>query len=204
MFISMSVSPFLFCKQVHLYHLFRFHIEVISYGICLSLSNWLYLWSSQGPSMLLQMALLHSPANHSFLFLLVFLSSSFLCFPSLLPSLSLFSPSFFLTEGYFWNFIKNPFGLLQIYTPASLSSTHITRLRLGFAFAWKADRWFNSGQRRERSSSRNNSPAMRQACLLRRKIKPGKNSLTNKPFEGTWRKVERFFPPSLSGKKLLK
>jgi len=45
---------------------------------------------------------------------------------------------------------------------------------------------------------------MRQACLLRRKIKPGKNSLTNKPFEGTWRKVERFFPPSLSGKKLLK
>lgn len=150
------------------------------------------------------MALLHSPTNHSFLFLLVFLSSSFLCFPSLLPSLSLFSPSFFLTEGYFWNFIKNPFGLLQIYTPASLSSTHITRLRLGFAFAWKADRWFNSGQRRERSSSRNNSPAMRQACLLRRKIKPGKNSLTNKPFEGTWRKVERFPPPSLSGKKLLK
>ena len=38
---------------------FRFHIKVISY-ICLSLSDWLCIvWSSLGPSMLLQMALFH-------------------------------------------------------------------------------------------------------------------------------------------------
>ena len=36
-------------------------MEVISYGICLSLSDWLHLvWSSLGPPMLLQMALFHS------------------------------------------------------------------------------------------------------------------------------------------------
>ena len=147
------------------------------------------------------MAFFHSPSNHVFLFLLVFLSSSFLCFPSLPPPLSLFVPSSLLTERYFWNFIKNPFSLLQIYTSTSLSPTHITRLSLGFAFAWKVDRWFTWGQRREGSSSRNNSQAMRQACLLRRKIKPGKNSLTNKPFEGTWRKVDRFPPPPLFQEK---
>ena len=42
-------------------YFFRFHIEVISYDICLSLSDLFKLvWSSLGPSMLLQMALFHS------------------------------------------------------------------------------------------------------------------------------------------------
>ena len=31
---SRFMSLFLFCKQVHLYHLFRFQMQVISYGIC--------------------------------------------------------------------------------------------------------------------------------------------------------------------------
>ena len=35
---SMSVSLFLSCKYVGLYYFFRFHIQVISYDICLSLS----------------------------------------------------------------------------------------------------------------------------------------------------------------------
>ena len=40
---------------------FRFHVWVISYGICLSLSNLLHLvWESLGATMLLQMALFHS------------------------------------------------------------------------------------------------------------------------------------------------
>ena len=40
---------------------FKFHIEVISYGICLSLSDLLHLvWSSLSPFMLLQVALFHS------------------------------------------------------------------------------------------------------------------------------------------------
>ena len=138
------------------------------------------------------------PTMFSFFFLFSCLRLSFAFLPSLHPSL--FVLSSLLTERYFWNFIKNPFSLLQIYTPTSLSPTHITRLRLGFAFAWKVDRWFTWGQRREESSSRDTSRAMRQALyfyFLRRKIKPGKNSLTNKPFGGTWRKVERFPPPPL-------
>ena len=40
---------------------FRFHVEVISYGICLSLSGLLYIvWESLVASMLLQMPLFHS------------------------------------------------------------------------------------------------------------------------------------------------
>ena len=39
----MSVSLFLFVNKFHLYHFFRFHILVISYDICLCLSDWLHL-----------------------------------------------------------------------------------------------------------------------------------------------------------------
>ena len=56
-----SVSQFLFCKWIHLYHFLRFHIPVIAYGICLSLADLLRLvWWSLGLSMLLQVALFHS------------------------------------------------------------------------------------------------------------------------------------------------
>ena len=56
---SMSVSLFLFCKEVHLFHFLSVHIWLISYNICHPV--WLHLvWSSLGPSMLLQMALFHS------------------------------------------------------------------------------------------------------------------------------------------------
>ena len=36
---STSVSPFLLCKQVHLYHFSRFHIYMLIYEICFSLSD---------------------------------------------------------------------------------------------------------------------------------------------------------------------
>ena len=36
--ISMSASLFLPCKQVHLYHFSRFHIYVLIYNICFSIS----------------------------------------------------------------------------------------------------------------------------------------------------------------------
>ena len=36
---STSVSPFLPCKQVHQYHLSRFHIYAFRYDICFSLSD---------------------------------------------------------------------------------------------------------------------------------------------------------------------
>ena len=55
---SKSLTLFLFCKQVHLYH-FRFHIKGKSY-ISPSLSDLLHsVYCSLGPSMLLQMALFH-------------------------------------------------------------------------------------------------------------------------------------------------
>ena len=37
---SICVILCLFCKYVHLHHFFRFHIQVISYGICLCLSDY--------------------------------------------------------------------------------------------------------------------------------------------------------------------
>ena len=53
----MSVSLFLFCKYIHLYHSLRFHIQAVYF----SFSGLLHLvWQSLGPSMLLQMALFHS------------------------------------------------------------------------------------------------------------------------------------------------
>ena len=55
------MSLFLFYNKVHLYHFFRLHMWVVSYGICLSLSDLLHLvWISLGPSILLQMARFHS------------------------------------------------------------------------------------------------------------------------------------------------
>ena len=39
---SRFVSLFLFCKQVHFYHLFRFQMQVISYGICQKLIFYKY------------------------------------------------------------------------------------------------------------------------------------------------------------------
>ena len=39
---SMSSSLLLPCKQVHQYHLSRFHIYVLIYNICFSLSGWLH------------------------------------------------------------------------------------------------------------------------------------------------------------------
>ena len=58
---STSVSQFLPCKSVHLYHFSRFHIYVFIYDICFSLSDLLHsVWQSLGPSMSLQMMQFHS------------------------------------------------------------------------------------------------------------------------------------------------
>ena len=53
---STSVSLFLLCKPVHLYHFSRFHIYVLIYDVCFSLSDLLHsVWQSLGPSTSLQM-----------------------------------------------------------------------------------------------------------------------------------------------------
>ena len=53
---SISVSLFLPCKPVHLYHFSRFHIYALIYDISFSLSDLLHsVWQSLGPSMSLQM-----------------------------------------------------------------------------------------------------------------------------------------------------
>ena len=53
---STSVSRFLPCKPVHLYHFSRFHIYALIYDICFSLSDLLHsVWQSLHPSMSLQM-----------------------------------------------------------------------------------------------------------------------------------------------------
>ena len=53
---STSVSLFLLCKPVHLYHFSRFHIYALIYDICFSLSDLLHsVWQSLGPSTSLQM-----------------------------------------------------------------------------------------------------------------------------------------------------
>ena len=53
---STSVSLFLPCKPVHLYHFSRFHIYVLINGICFSLSQLLHsVWQSLDPSTSLQM-----------------------------------------------------------------------------------------------------------------------------------------------------
>ena len=53
---STSVSLFLPCKLVHLFHFSRFHIYALIYDICFSLSDLLHsVWQSLGPSMSLQM-----------------------------------------------------------------------------------------------------------------------------------------------------
>ena len=53
------VCEFLFCIYIYLYF-FRYHIKVMVYNICFSLSDLLYeVWYPLGSSMLLQMAILH-------------------------------------------------------------------------------------------------------------------------------------------------
>ena len=53
---STSVSQFLPCKPVHLYHFSRFHKYALVYDICFSLSALLHtVWQSLDPSMSLQM-----------------------------------------------------------------------------------------------------------------------------------------------------
>ena len=52
---STSVSQFLPCKPVHLYHFSRFHIYTLIYDICFSLSDLLHsVWQSLDPSTSLQ------------------------------------------------------------------------------------------------------------------------------------------------------
>ena len=53
---STSVSQFLPCKPVHLYHFSRFHIYALIYNICFALSDLLHsVWQSLDSSMSLQM-----------------------------------------------------------------------------------------------------------------------------------------------------
>ena len=53
---STSVSLFLPCKQVHLYHFSRFHMYELIYDVCFSLSDLLHsVWQSLGPTTSLQM-----------------------------------------------------------------------------------------------------------------------------------------------------
>ena len=53
---STSVSQFLPCKLVHLYHFSRFHINVLIYDVCFSLSDLLNsVWQSLDPSTSQQM-----------------------------------------------------------------------------------------------------------------------------------------------------
>ena len=58
---STSVSQFLPCKLVHLYHFSRFHIYALLYDTCFSLSDLLHsVWQSLDPSMSVQMTQFHS------------------------------------------------------------------------------------------------------------------------------------------------
>ena len=58
---STSVSQFLPCKPVHLYHFSRFHVYALIYDIYFSLSDLLHsVWQSLGPSTSLQMTQFHS------------------------------------------------------------------------------------------------------------------------------------------------
>ena len=53
---STSLSQFLLCKPVHLYHFSRFHMYVLIYDICFSVSDLLHsVWQYLDPSMSLQM-----------------------------------------------------------------------------------------------------------------------------------------------------
>ena len=59
---STSMSLFLPCKPVHLYHFSRFHIYgITTYDICFSLSDLLHsVWQSLDPSTSLQITQFHS------------------------------------------------------------------------------------------------------------------------------------------------
>ena len=57
---STSVSQFLPCKPVYLYHFSRFHMYVLIYGICFSLSDLLHsVWQFLDPSTSQQMNKFH-------------------------------------------------------------------------------------------------------------------------------------------------
>ena len=57
---STSVSLFLPCKPVHLYHFFRFHTYALIHDICFSISDLLHsTWQSLGPSTSIQMTQFH-------------------------------------------------------------------------------------------------------------------------------------------------
>ena len=56
-----SVSLFLPCRLVHLYHFSSFHMYTLIYGICFSLSDLLhFVWQYPGPSTSLQMTQFHA------------------------------------------------------------------------------------------------------------------------------------------------
>ena len=56
-----SVSLFLHCKPVYLYHFSRFHIYALVYDICFSLSDLLHsVWQSLGSPTSLQMTQFHT------------------------------------------------------------------------------------------------------------------------------------------------
>ena len=58
---SMTMSLFLFCREVHLCRLFRFNMWMVSCDVCPSLSDLLHLVrSSLGPPMVLKMTGFHS------------------------------------------------------------------------------------------------------------------------------------------------
>ena len=58
---STSVSLFLPCKPVHLYHFSRFHIYALIYDSCFSLSDLLHsVWQSLDPTTSLQITQFHS------------------------------------------------------------------------------------------------------------------------------------------------
>ena len=68
--VSTSVSQFLPCKPVHLYHFSTFHIYALIYGICFSLSDLLHsVWWSLDSSTSLQMTQFRSFLWLSILFL---------------------------------------------------------------------------------------------------------------------------------------
>ena len=74
---STSVSLFLPCKLVHLYHFSRFHIYVLIYNIFFSPSDLLHsVWQSLGPSVSLLLTQFHSCLWMSNIPLYIFTTSS--------------------------------------------------------------------------------------------------------------------------------
>ena len=79
---STSVSQFLPCKLVHLYHFSRFHIYALIYGICFSLSGLLHsIWQSLDPSTSQQMTQFRSFIWLSYIPLYICTTSSLSIYP---------------------------------------------------------------------------------------------------------------------------